>query len=193
MNKKVIWGAIIVVCVLALYVLVTNLVMVFKTKGDFVTELNKAEKVDAIVVLAAGVENGEPNSVEKARLDKAVDLYNRNIARTIIVAGGSKEDKQDEATIMKNYLAKKGVPQSAVKVSYAGHSTYDILKKVHDDYKVSKIFVVTQKYHMYRSLYIADKLGMTAYGYEAVSDDISFTTKVKEILVRSKDFIKVIF
>ena len=193
MNKKVIWGAIIVVCVLALYVLVTNLVMVFKTKGDFVTELNKAEKVDAIVVIAAGVENGEPNSVEKARLDKAVDLYNRNIARTIIVAGGSKEDKQDEATIMKNYLAKKGVPQSAVKVSYAGHSTYDILKKVHDDYKVSKIFVVTQKYHMYRSLYIADKLGMTAYGYEAVSDDISFTTKVKEILVRSKDFIKVIF
>ena len=193
MNKKVIWGAIIVVCILALYVLVTNLEMVFKTKGDFVTELNKAEKVDAIVVIAAGVENGEPNSVEKARLDKAVDLYNRNIARTIIVAGGSKEDKQDEATIMKNYLAKKGVPQSAVKVSYAGHSTYDILKKVHDDYKVSKIFVVTQKYHMYRSLYIADKLGMTAYGYEAVSDDISFTTKVKEILVRSKDFIKVIF
>lgn len=193
MNKKAIWGIVGVVLVLALYVLVTNLVMVFKTKGDIITDLSKAEKTDAIIVLSQGVENGNPGSISKARLDKAADLYNRNIASTIIVAGGSKEDKIDEPTIMKNYLVKKGIPESAVKVSYAGHSTYDIIKKVHDDYKVNKVFVVTQKYHMYRSLYIADKLGMTAYGYEAVSDDISFTTKVKEIFARSKDFIKVIF
>lgn len=193
MKKKVFWGISFAICFIALLVLITNLIVIFKTKNDIVTNLSEAKKTDAIIVLGSGVTEVGPNATTKARLDKAIELYNKGISKTIIMAGGTSSEKIDEPLTMKKYAVKKGVPEAAIKISYAGHSTYSILKKVHDDYKVESVFIVTQKYHLYRSLYIADKLGMEAYGVEALNADVSFMTKVKEILIRSKDLVKCVF
>ena len=53
------------------------------------------------------------------------------------------------------------------------------------------MLIVTQKYHLYRALYIADKLGIDAYGVSA--DLRSYTKQLKydlrEILARVKDVV----
>lgn len=193
MKKNTIIAICAAIAFVVLFVLVSNLIAILKVKGDIVTDLSKAQKVDAIVVLGFGAEKDAPNEVSVARLDKAIELYSRRVASTIVVAAGETTDKVDETRIMKNYLIGKGIPESAIRVSYGGHSTYDLLKKVHDDFKYDSIFIASQKYHLYRSLYIADKLGMDSYGAIADNAGISFTTKVREIFARAKDVVKTVF
>ena len=58
-----------------------------------------------------------------------------------------------------------------------------------EEHKGKRILIVTQGYHLYRALYIAEKLGIEAYG---VSADLRSYTKqfqydVREVLARVKD------
>ncbi|HSK21374.1 MAG TPA: YdcF family protein, partial [Longimicrobiales bacterium] len=46
-------------------------------------------EVDAIVVLGAAQYNGRPSPVLQARLDHALDLYDRGLARHLIFTGGT--------------------------------------------------------------------------------------------------------
>ena len=59
----------------------------------------------------------------------------------------------------------------------------------------NKIVIVTQKYHLYRSIYIARQLGIEAYGVGADPRKYVGETyrEIREILARDKDFIKCIF
>lgn len=51
---------------------------------------------------------------------------------------------------------------------------------------------MTQKYHLYRALYIAKSLGIEAYGVGADQREYQGATKreMREILARNKDFMK---
>ena len=57
------------------------------------------------------------------------------------------------------------------------------------------MIIVTQKYHLYRALYISDRLGITAEGY--ASDPRQYAGQLyrefREILARDKDFFYCIF
>ena len=50
----------------------------------------------------------------------------------------------------------------------------------------------TQKYHIYRALYIADQLGLDYYGIEAEENNKkdSWIRNIREILARDKDIVK---
>ena len=80
-------------------------------------------------------------------------------------------------------------------MDHAGFSSYESIYRAKEIFEAKKIVIVTQKYHLYRSLYIANKLGIEAYG---VSADLrkyigQSYREVREILARDKDFVKCIF
>lgn len=76
-----------------------------------------------------------------------------------------------------------------------GFSTYESLYRAKDIFKVDKIIIVTQKYHLYRALYIANELGIEAYGVNSDPRKYVGATirEIREILARDKDFAKCIF
>ena len=92
----------------------------------------------------------------------------------------------------KNYLLENNIPEEKIIMDPAGVSTYDSIFRVQKQLKAKKIIIVSQKYHLYRALYIANSLGIEAYGVPA--DDIKYKgatyREVREILARNKDFIK---
>jgi len=57
------------------------------------------------------------------------------------------------------------------------------------------VVIVTQEYHLYRALYIANKLGIEAYGVSADLDTYSGKSDrdFREFLARCKDYVKCIF
>jgi len=77
-------------------------------------------------------------------------------------------------------------------MDHAGISTYDSIYRAKNIFKAKKIIIVTQKYHLYRALYIANILDIDAYGIDATSKKYSDQTKrdIREIAARIKDFIK---
>lgn len=126
------------------------------------------------------------------RLKKAIELYNINTQNKILVTGDHTKEDYDEVTIMKNYLLENNIPEEKIIMDPAGVSTYDSIFRVQKQLKAKKIIIVSQKYHLYRALYIANSLGIEAYGVPA--DDIKYKgatyREVREILARNKDFIK---
>ena len=68
------------------------------------------------------------------------------------------------------------------------------LNHIMDSFK--KVIIVTQRYHLYRALYIANKLGIEAYGVEAENipyKAINTKNEIREVLARDKDLFKVLF
>ncbi|MBR2106965.1 MAG: YdcF family protein [Treponema sp.] len=73
-------------------------------------------------------------------------------------------------------------------MDHAGFSTYETMYRAKEVFGAKKVVIVTQEYHLYRSVYIAEKLGMEAYG---VASDFKLQEN-REILARCKDFMTTI-
>jgi uncharacterized SAM-binding protein YcdF (DUF218 family) len=123
---------------------------------------------DAIVVLGAAQYDGRPSPVFKARLDHAVDLWNRGLAKAFVVTGGKLPgDRTTEAAVARRYAVDHGVPPGAIFGEDAAHNTLDSLRSVAGELRSrdmrSAIFV-SDPTHMLRVLRIADDLGIDGYG-----------------------------
>ncbi len=168
-----------------------------KVKNDIMTEeqIQSKENIDCIVVLGAKVENGNPRPMLQDRLDVAVKLYKNNVSAKLIMSGDHGQKQYDEVNVMKDYAIEQGVPSEDIFMDHAGFSTYESIYRAKEIFQAKKIVVVTQKYHLYRALYIAEKLGLEAFG--VASDPRQYAGQAgrdfREILARNKDFIKCIF
>lgn len=80
-------------------------------------------------------------------------------------------------------------------MDHAGFSTYESIYRAKEIFQAKKIIIVSQEYHLYRALYIADKFGIEAYGVAAKGEEYQGQTyrEFREILARNKDFLSVIF
>lgn len=144
-----------------------NLYVMAVTSGRILTDEEAAEKsnVDCILVLGAGVKSdGTPSLMLRDRLDKAVELYELGVSDKILVSGDHRSQYYDEVNTMKNYLVEHGIPSECIYMDHSGLSTYDSMYRAVNVFGVESAVIVTQKYHMYRALYIADSMGINAYG-----------------------------
>lgn len=165
--------------------------MVQKEKDKFIEPENTNGGYDCILVLGAGVrEDGSPSYMLKDRLDKSIELHNAGIADKILMSGDHRSDEYDEVNTMKAYAIAAGVPSEDIFMDHAGLSTYESIYRVKDIFCAKKIIIVTQEYHMYRALYIAESLGLEAYGVAA--ENIKYSGQIyremRELLARAKDW-----
>ena len=158
-------------------------------------EYKDLSDVDCIIILGAGVWGDKPSPMLEDRLLEGIKLYENNVSSKIIMSGDHGKEDYDEVNIMKNYAIEKGVPSENIFMDHAGFSTYESIYRAKEIFKAKRIVIVTQEYHLYRALYIANKLGLEAYGVGADPRQYVGATyrELREILARDKDFIKCIF
>ena len=165
------------------------------TKKRIINDINNIPNVDCILVLGAGIDGDKPSLMLKDRLNSGIELYDNNISDKIIMSGDHGRKEHDEVNIMKNYAMEYDIPSSDIFMDHAGFSTYDSIYRLKHIFGAKSVVIVSQKYHLYRSLYIARSLGLDAYGYAA--EDIKYFgntyREIREILARDKDFIKSIY
>ena len=168
-----------------------------KVADRILTEAEAAELqgVDCVVVLGCFVhENGAPSHMLEDRLKRGVALYELGAAPKLLMSGDHGTEGYDEVDAMKHYAVDRGIPSEDVFMDHAGFSTYETMYRAKEVFAAEKIIIVTQEYHLYRSLYIAEALGLEAYGVDA--DYRQYVGQVKrdarEILARVKDFFMVI-
>lgn len=154
------------------------------------------EDVDCILVLGCAVkENGVPSAMLEDRLKRGVELYDLGAAPKILMSGDHGTESYDEVDAMKRYAVDAGVPSEDVFMDHAGFSTYESLYRAKEIFRAEKILIVTQEYHLYRALYIAEAFGLEAYG--VASDYRPYSGQgardLRELLARVKDFGTCIF
>lgn len=199
-KKKILYKigilGIVIFLICLCIVLTLNCYVIKTTKKQILDEntITSVEDVDAILVLGAGIWGDQPSHMLEDRLLEAVSLYEKGVAPKIIMSGDHGRKEYDEVNIMKDFAIQKGVPSEDIFMDHAGFSSYDSMFRAREIFGVEKVVVVTQEYHLYRSLYIANKLGIEAYGITANPREYAGQTKreLRELLARNKDFFKCI-
>lgn len=159
-------------------------------------EASDLEDIDCILVLGAMVwDNERPSYMLEDRLIQGIDLYDVGASDRIIMSGDHGQADYDEVNIMKQYAVDLGVPSEKIFMDHAGFSTYESIYRARDIFQVDKIVIVTQEYHLYRALYIAEELGLEAYGVPSNPREYAGQSgrDLREVLARLKDFFNVIF
>jgi len=151
--------------------------------------------IDCIIVLGCRVNGGTPSPMLSDRLTRGVELYDMKAAPKLLMSGDHGRVSYDEVNAMKQFAIDRGVPSEDVFMDHAGFSTYETMYRAKEVFAAKRVIIVTQKYHLYRAVYIAEQLGLEAYG---VDSDLQRYIKqpyynAREILARDKDFVKVIF
>lgn len=181
---------------LLLFVLISNLLIIGKYKKKIVSHEDAGKNnPECILILGCGVWGDRPSPMLADRLDEGIALYNEGVAPKIIVSGDHGKEYYDEVNVMKNYLIKAGIPTEDIFMDHAGFSTYESMVRAKKVFNINRMVVVTQKYHLYRALYIGRHYGIDAVGVN--SDPRSYQGKamrnIREWLARDKDIFFCLF
>lgn len=197
---KNLFKAIFIVFIVAvIMVTATNLTVVLSSKGKIFDDISDVtiEDADCIIVLGCGVYDTTPSPLLEDRLNIAIDLYLEGKAPKILMSGDHGKSNYDEVNVMRNYAMERGVPSEDIFMDHAGFSTYETMYRAREIFGVESAIVVTQQYHLYRSLYNASAMGMEVQGVCAAGHDFSRSSlmvwNTREILARMKDFFFCIF
>ena len=194
--KKTIKFIIITILIISIIILITNIYIIITTKSMIknIKNINDND-IDCIIVLGAGIRGNNPSPMLEDRLLTSATLYKKNISNKIIVSGDHSEEYYDEVNVMKNYLKEQNISSKDIFMDHAGFSTYDSIYRAKEIFNAKKVVIVTQKYHLYRALYIAKELDLEAYGVSANRRTYNNQLKrdIREIAARIKDLIKCIF
>lgn len=170
----------------------SSLIYDITSQGEAYTEENPykfSESHDCIIVLGAGLRDDKPSPMLKDRLEKGISLYKAGAAPKLLMSGDHGRTGYNEVQVMKQYAIDAGVPSEDIFMDHAGFSTYESMIRARDIFGVTSPLVVTQKYHLYRAVYIGKSLGIPCLG--VATDDFAyggqFYRSLRECIARCKD------
>ncbi len=146
---------------------------------------------DCVIVLGCKVHADGTLSARLAdRVATGIEVFEAGVGNTLLMSGDRQPDgSYDEVGAMKQAAIDAGVPEDAIVLDPIGYSTYESLENLLAEYAGGRVVIVTQEYHLHRALYIAERLGIDAYGVSADKREYSDRLKceLREILARVKD------
>lgn len=152
----VIWG-------LHAYILNTSSTSIFHT-------IDTVPASHTVIILGASVHSdGKLSPILQDRVDTGLKLYNHGKAKRFLLSGDNRKSDYDEVNSMKNYLMDRDVPESHIFTDPAGIDTYDSMYRSRAIFEVPSAIVVTQQFHLPRTIFIAKNLGLNYSGYPADS------------------------
>ncbi|HEX4065793.1 MAG TPA: YdcF family protein [Acidobacteriaceae bacterium] len=129
---------------------------------------DEARPADAIAVFGAAEYDGRPSPVLRARLDHALELYQRGIAPMVITLGGGYEadEHHSEGGVGENYLLAHGVPEAAIIAETQSDNTEqstERLAAIARENNFKSIVVVSDGTHLFRIHAICEHDGLQVY------------------------------
>jgi len=195
MKKKIIIIILICLVVLGCIPFIINAYVINSTKNQIINinDVESFKDIDAILVLGCKANANGPSMMLAERLDTGISIYNK-IGTKLLLSGDHGHYEYDEVNTMRDYTLEIGINSKDIFMDHAGFSTYESIYRAKDIFLAKKVIIVTQEYHLYRALYIANNLGLDAVGVSAPKIYSGQEMRdIREILARNKDFVKVMF
>ena len=187
-----------ILCVAALGVLAGAVVLIISgyvksSVSDKILSTEEAGEIkdaDCIIVLGCGMWEDEMSPMLSDRVETGIECYFAGAAPKLLMSGDHHREDYDEVNPMKNAAVEAGISSSDVFMDHAGLKTYDSMYRAKEVFGAKKVIIVTQKYHLYRSIYLAEKLGLEAYGVCADKRQYMYPlyNAMRESLARVKAF-----
>jgi SanA protein len=121
----------------------------------------------AIVFGAGLLRDGSAGPVLSDRVETAVQLYEQGKVDKLLMSGDNRFDNYNEPEAARQYALQRGVPDDDIVLDYAGRRTYDTCYRAKHIFGVEDAILVTQPFHMPRSLFLCNWFGVESTGVEA--------------------------
>lgn len=194
-SKKRIILLLVVIGLLAIYI--PNKVIVRNTKDKVYSDVTKIKtnKVGLVLGTSKTLKSGRINLYFKYRIDATVKLYKSNKISFVLISGDNGNKNYDEPTDFKNELIKHGIPANKIYLDYAGFRTLDSVVRAKEIFGQNSITIISQKFHNERAIYIAEKNGISAVGFNAkdINGKYGLKVKIREYFARTKVFLDILF
>jgi uncharacterized SAM-binding protein YcdF (DUF218 family) len=161
--KRAVWNlALVALAAVAFYIVYLSVRIERQSTRD------EAQPAGVILVLGAAEYNGRPSPVLRARLDHALELYQKKMAPRILTTGGAGGDAVfTEGGVGRSYLIAHGVPSEAISVETEGGSTVESITLAGEIMRrmgMRSVIVVSDGYHIFRVKRMLESAGLTVYG-----------------------------
>lgn len=186
---------ILIACILIGIIIISINIYIVKSTEDYVyTDIKKLPKVEAVIVLGAKVSKEKLSFVLEDRLIAGVNIIYADKAEAILLSGDHGRKEYDEVNSMLKYIIRRNfnINNEQIFMDHAGFDTYDSMFRAKEIFNIKSAIIVTQDFHINRSVYIARSLGIEAYGFSVdesmYKETVRFNWKAREMLTRVKAF-----
>ena len=160
---------------------------------DYVTSsINKLpnEKVGLVLGTSKSLKNGNKNPYFFYRIEAAEELFKSGKIDYIIVSGDNSSQYYNEPEDMQTELIARGIPKTKIFLDFAGLRTLDSVVRAKEIFGQTSYLIISQRFHNERAVFLAQKKGIEAYGYNAkdVNKKAGFKTNLREYFARVKVF-----
>jgi len=180
------------------FLLLVFYAFIFLFYNKHIFTITRIPKSSWLLVLGAGVEkNNQPSPILKDRLISAQKYIKKFNPKHIILSGTKRSPDYNEPLVMLNYLVSSGVNQDLIISDESGFSTFHSFVNLKNNYNPGKIIVVSQRFHLYRSLLICKIFGLQSKGLAA--SNLPFSKNIKtfwyfrEIIATLYNLIRILF
>jgi SanA protein len=122
---------------------------------------------DNSIAIILGAKVWDDGSLSHALLDRVttgVELYKAGKVKKLLMSGDNPSADYDEPTAMKGEAVKQGVPETDIVLDFAGRRTYDTCYRAKEIFEVKKAVIVSQEFHLPRSIYLCENIGVESVG-----------------------------
>ena len=149
---------------------------------------------DYVIVLGAQMKADGPSKALQYRLDEAIRYLNENPSSKVIVSGGQGSDEHiSEAQGMYEYLVEKGIEKDRIiKEDKSVNTTQNLaFSAEYLDRERDSVAVVTNNFHVFRAVKIAEKAGyQNVCGIAAKGEPfLQINNMMREFFGVMKDFL----
>ena len=193
MLKKILKGVGTLFLLLLLIIIICNYIIISTAEGKTYTDLTKIPKNRVGLVLGTSnrITDGSSNPYYTYRIDATISLFRAGKIDYILVSGDNGSIYYNEPNTIKKDLVDAGIPENLIFLDYAGFRTLDSMVRAKFIFGLDDVTVISQKFHNERAIYIAQKKGLNAIGFNAqdLSTSQGFKVQLREYLARVKVFI----
>lgn len=197
MKKKlgIILASLILVFIVLL--LICDFLIVQDSKGKTYSDIRQIprNKVGLVLGTARKLAKGGMNPYYTNRIDATVRLFLAGKIDFVLVSGDNSSRYYNEPITIKKDLVKGGIPGNKIFLDYAGFRTLDSMFRAKSIFGLDSVTIISQKFHNERAIYLAEKKGLKAIGYNAMdlSGSPGYKIKIREYFARVKVFIDLAF
>jgi len=166
--KKIILASVIGLVLIIFVILGVEAIFQKQTSSLIYGEITDIPPAKTVIILGASVHaDGKLSPILQDRVDTAIKLYENGKVENFLVTGDHRSDDYNEVAAMVGYLEKNGIDKNIISADHAGLDTYDSMYRAGKLFEIESAIVVTQKFHLPRTLFIAKNLGFDYRGFAA--------------------------
>ncbi|RKR14090.1 SanA protein [Maribacter vaceletii] len=196
--KKFLFRSLILLIVLpGIALILSNFIISNSTNNktfDNILDIPK-NKVGLVLGTAKKLVGGQPNPYYTNRISATITLFNSNKIEFVLVSGDNGSVYYNEPNSFKRDLIKGGIPADKIFLDYAGFRTLDSMVRAKAVFGLDSVTIISQKFHNERAIYIAQKKGLNAIGFNAkdIEGKSGLKVHLREYFARVKVFLDLLF